>query len=75
MIKKLTRHGNELVLVLDPSLLAQLQIDEDTLLDVKADGRSLVVSPTVDAAYREQFERANSAVNERYDATFKRLAE
>ena len=75
MIKKLSKHGDDLVLVLDRALLEQLKIDEQTVLEVTTDGRTLVVSPLADEEYRERFERAAASVMERYDKTFKRLAE
>jgi antitoxin component of MazEF toxin-antitoxin module len=75
MIKKLSKHGDDLVLILDPSILAQLQIDEETALEVTTDGRTLVVSPVQDEEYLRRFEQAMNSVNERYAKTFKRLAE
>jgi antitoxin component of MazEF toxin-antitoxin module len=75
MIRKLSRHGDELVLVLDRGLLEQLKIDETTPLEVTTDGRALLLSPVDDAEYREVFERAMKSVNERYASTFKKLAE
>jgi len=38
MIKKLTRTGNSLALVLDKKLLEQLGIDEKTELDLSTNG-------------------------------------
>ncbi len=75
MIKKLSKHGDDLVLVLDRSILEQLKIDEETALELTTDGRVLVVSPVADEEYRERFGRAVESVNERYQETFKRLAE
>jgi antitoxin component of MazEF toxin-antitoxin module len=75
MIKKLSKHGDGLALVFDPSLLAELQIDGDTALEVTTSGRTLVISPVHDAEYQQRFERAMKSVNERYAKTFKRLAE
>jgi len=75
MIKKLSRRGDELVLVLDRELLDQLQFDENTALEITTDGRELVVAPVDDHQYRERFARAMDSVNKRYAGTFKRLAE
>ena len=41
MIKKLTKHGNSLALVLDRGVLDLLEIDADTPLNIKTDGRCL----------------------------------
>ncbi len=38
MLKKLTRHGNSLALVIDKGVLDLLKIDDETLLDISTDG-------------------------------------
>ncbi len=45
MVKKLTKHGNSLALVIDRPILDLLKIDPETLLDVSTDGKQLIVSP------------------------------
>ncbi len=74
MIRKLSRHGDELVLVLDRGLLEQLKIDETTPLEVTTDGHALTVSP-VDDEHRRRFRAALESTNERYGETLRRLAE
>jgi hypothetical protein len=39
MVKKLTKHGNSLALVLDRGVLDLLEIDADTPLNIKTDGK------------------------------------
>lgn len=75
MIKKLSKHGNSLALVIDRSILDLLKIDEDTPLEVSTDGQALVVSPIRDEQDRARFEAAMASINQRYAKTFKRLAE
>ncbi len=75
MIKKLSKHGNSLALVIDRSILELLGIDETTPLEISTDGRTLVVSPVRSDDDRQKFEQAMASVNERYAKTFKRLAE
>ena len=45
MIKKLSKHGNSLALVIDRSILDLLGIDEQTALEVSTDGAALIVMP------------------------------
>ncbi len=45
MIKKLSKHGNSLALVIDRSILELLGIDENTSLEISTDGHALVVAP------------------------------
>lgn len=74
MIKRLTRHGNSLALVIDKGVLDLLEIDADTPLSVSTDGRSLVVTPVRDPERQKRFRAALEAVNRRYGRALKRLA-
>lgn len=50
MVRKLTRFGNSLALVIDPALLNRLDIDSDTKLDITTDGEALIISPVREEA-------------------------
>jgi antitoxin MazE len=75
MIKKLTRHGNSLALVIDRAILDLLKIDGETPLDISTDGQVLIISPVQDEMRREQFKSALDSINRRYGRALKRLAE
>lgn len=75
MIKKLTRHGNSLALIVDRAVLDLLNIDADTPLEISTDGQVLIVSPVRDAKHRKKFQKALEAVNRKYGRALKRLAE
>jgi antitoxin MazE len=75
MIKKLSKHGNSLALVIDRSILDLLDIDEKTPLDISTDGEALVIAPVRDAKRRKRFEEALASTNERFGKALKRLAE
>jgi antitoxin component of MazEF toxin-antitoxin module len=45
MIKKLVRHGNSLALVIDKPILELLNMSAETPLELKTDGRSLIIAP------------------------------
>jgi antitoxin MazE len=75
MIKRLTKHGNSLALVIDKSILRLLRIDAKTPLSVTTDGESLVISPARNAARQKRFRKALDHVNRRYAGAVKRLAE
>ena len=75
MIKKLSKHGNSLALVIDRSILDLLDIDEQTSLDISTDGEALVIAPVRDKKRRKRFEDALASTNERYAKALKRLAE
>ena len=66
MIKKLTKHGNSMALVIDKGVLDILNIEEDTPLDISTDGKTLIISPIRDEKRRRQFEAALEKVNKKY---------
>jgi antitoxin MazE len=45
LIKKLTKHGNSLALVIDRSVLSLLNIGADTPIEIKTDGKRLFLAP------------------------------
>ena len=59
MVKKLTKHGNSLALVIDRPILDLLGIDADTPLSVTTDGKRLHIGPERDAAEAAQQEDAS----------------
>jgi len=75
MIKKLSKHGNSLALVIDRPILDLLGIDEGTSLHVSTNGGALVIVPVRDKGRRKKFEDALASTNRRYAKALKRLAE
>ena len=75
MIKKLSKHGNSLAVVIDRPVLDLLKIDVDTPLEISTDGQVLVISPVRDNSHRDKFQRALESANNKYGRALKRLAE
>ena len=75
MLKKLTKHGNSLALVIDRPILDLLKIEPGTTLDVSTDGKRLIVAPAEASARRKQFEAAQELAHQRYGKAFQKLAE
>jgi antitoxin component of MazEF toxin-antitoxin module len=75
MIKKLSKHGNSLALVIDRPILELLKIDEETPLEVATDGQTLFVSPVSDTKRRKKIEAALADSNKRFAKTLRRLAQ
>ena len=75
MVKKLTKHGNSLALVIDRPILDLLKIDHDTPLNISTDGKSLVVAPVAPSSRRKKFDAAQEWAHKRYGKAFKKLAE
>lgn len=75
MVKRLTKTGNSLALVLDKPLLEQLGIDEDTPLELSTNGDVLVVTPVRDRVRQRKLKKALEEMDRQYEGVFKRLAE
>ena len=78
MHQKLTRQGDDLVLKLDPKLLASAGIDEMTPLEVTAEENGLKVAraPTpVEEVSDAQFKATVEKMHEKWGSVFKKLAE
>lgn len=75
MLKKLTRHGNSLALVIDKGVLELLNIDDQTQLEISTDGTMLLINPVREEKRKKQFQRALEKVNTRYGRALKRLAD
>ena len=75
MIKKLTRTGDSIALVLDKPLLEELGLDENTEVEVSTNGQVIVITPTRSAARERRFRDAADKINRKYAGLFKRLSE
>ena len=75
MVKRLTKHGNSLALVIDRGVLELLEIDAKTPLSITTDGKCLVISPVRDPKRRRAFEAALAEVNRKFGKVLKRLAD
>jgi antitoxin MazE len=74
MVKKLTRTGNSVALVLDRPLLKEAGIDPDSPVDVAAKDGVIVISPPR-GKRRGDLRKIMAKVNRRYARVFKRLAD
>lgn len=75
MVKKLTKHGNSLALVIDRPILDLLKIDPETPLDVSTDGRQLIIAPARPSLRRKKFDAAQDWAHKRYAKAFQKLAQ
>ncbi len=75
MVKRVTKHGNSLALVIERPILELLRIDADTPLEISTDGESLIIYPIRDAQRQERFKKALESTNRRYSKALEKLAE
>lgn len=74
MITTLKKTGNSRSLVVSPSILKLLKIEDDTKLEISTDGVSLQIKPVQKDENTAVF-KAFAKVNEQYSETFKALAD
>ena len=75
MLKKLTKHGNSMALIIDRPILDLLKIDTDTPLDISTDGARLIVARAAEPPARgKKFDAAQAWAHKRYGKTFEKLA-
>ncbi len=75
MIKKLTKTGNSLALVLDKALLEEVGIDAETPIEVSTDGRVIVLSPRPEKRRAARIRSIVERLDGRFAGVFRRLAE
>ena len=75
MLKKLTKHGNSLALVIDRPILELLKIDADTTLDISTDGEKLTIGPAKPSERRRKFDAAQAKAHQKLSGAFQKLAQ
>ena len=75
MIKRLTRTGNSIAVVLDKPLLEELGLDEGAEVEVSTNGQIIVITPKRSAARERKFRKAVRKINGKYAGLFQRLSE
>lgn len=74
MVKKLTKTGNSLALVLDRPLLDRVKIDAKTPLEVSTNGEVIVISPVRDRRRTTKLKKIVEKAHRQYGGVFARLA-
>ena len=72
MVRKLSKHGDVLALVLEPSILERLGIDENTVLEIRTNGKGIYIQPT---SGDDDLDAVMQEIEDRYEAVFQKLAE
>jgi antitoxin MazE len=74
MRKTLTRHGNSKAIVIDKGILDLLHITDETLLEIRTDGKRLIVEPVSEPSHMDRVREALEWTNGKYDSALRKLA-
>ena len=75
MIKRLTRQGNSVALVLDKPILEAAQLDEGQEVEVSTDGDVIVITPVRSQGRQAKLRAVAERMHGKYAGAFRRLAE
>ncbi len=81
MIKKLSRHGNSLAILIDKPILELLSMDEHTRVNITTDGTNIIIKPirTEPASSliseNQKLQELYEELNGKYSTVLKKLAE
>ena len=79
MIKKLSKHGNSLAVLIDKPILELLNINEHTHINIKTDGTNIIIEPIRAASSsiisdNPKLQKVYEELADKYDAVLKKLA-
>lgn len=79
MVKKLSKFGNSMALIIDKPILQLLNIESDTELELKIVGGGLLISPAkghkkTKISKNKKVQDAFEKITEKYDEALKKLA-
>lgn len=74
MIKRLTKHGNSVALVIDRPILELLGASAETSFEVVTDGQALILTPIKDSVHSVKVRKSLDMIGKRYAKSFDELA-
>jgi antitoxin component of MazEF toxin-antitoxin module len=74
MLKKLTRHGDSAVLIIERSILEFLGATPESLFEITTDGKSLILTPVKNDSHQNAVRTAREHITARYKESFQELA-
>jgi len=79
MVKKLTKHGNSLAVLLDKPILEMLNINEKTPLKIRTDGINIIIEPIHELPESPdnsiKVKKLYEELAEKYDKLLKKLSQ
>ncbi len=75
MVKRLTRQGNSIAIVLDKPIIEAAQLDEGQEVEISTDGDVIVITPVRSKARQAKLRAVVGRLHEKYAGAFRRLAQ
>ena len=75
MVKRLTRQGNSIAIVLDRPIIEAAQLDEGQEVEVSTDGDVIIITPVRSKSRQAKLRAVMTRVHDRYAGAFRRLAQ
>ena len=80
MVKKLTKHGNSLAILIDKPILELLNMTEDTRINLRTDGTNIIIEPVRaqtsagTISDNPKLQKIYEDIVAKYDEAFKKLS-
>ncbi len=74
MLKKLSRYGNSMALILDKPILELLNIKENTELKITTDGKAIIITPVNSQEHQHKVCKSFTTITDVYQDALKKLA-
>jgi len=75
MVKRLIKHGNSVVLVIDKPIMEILKITNETMFELTTDGKNLILSPQIEQNQEKDILISLEKINKKYGNVLKQLGE
>ncbi|MCB1194016.1 MAG: AbrB/MazE/SpoVT family DNA-binding domain-containing protein [Leptospiraceae bacterium] len=75
MTKKLIQYENDIAIVIEKAILDSLKIDLNTQLEIKTDGKSIIIFPINQNSIINKLKNSLKKINKKHGKTLKKLAE
>ncbi len=75
MVKRLTRQGNSIAVVLDRPIIEAAQLDEGQEVEISTDGDVIIITPVRSKSRQAKLRAVMNRVHDKYAGAFRRLAQ
>jgi antitoxin component of MazEF toxin-antitoxin module len=74
MVKKLSKYGNSMAIIIDKPILELLNINEHTQLKIKTDGKNIIIEPISPKKTKSSQKKDYEKIIDTYQEALKKLS-